>query len=128
MARNNNFLFLKGYGQDVGDLMYQLGDLFLMPSSFEPCGISQMLAMRAGQPCLVHSVGGLKDTVEHNVSGFCFNGDTLSTQADALLQSLTEALSLYQTNPKQWQAIKRRAADARFSWDSVVTDYITYLY
>jgi len=84
--------------------------------------------MRAGQPCLVHSVGGLKDTVEHNVSGFCFNGDTLSTQADALLQSLTEALSLYQTNPKQWQAIKRRAADARFSWDSVVTDYITYLY
>jgi starch synthase len=128
MARNNNFLFLKGYGQGVGDLMYQLGDLFLMPSSFEPCGISQMLAMRAGQPCLVHSVGGLKDTVEHNVSGFCFNGDTLSTQADALLQSLTEALSLYQTNPKQWQAIKRRAADARFSWDSVVTDYITYLY
>ncbi|WP_352244219.1 glycosyltransferase, partial [Psychrobacter sp. GW208-MNA-CIBAN-0184] len=58
MARNSNLLFLKGYGQGVGDLMYQLGDLFLMPSSFEPCGISQMLAMRAGQPCLVHSVGG----------------------------------------------------------------------
>ncbi|MFP3534593.1 starch synthase, partial [Burkholderia sp. SIMBA_042] len=54
MARNSNLLFLKGYGQGVGDLMYQLGDLFLMPSSFEPCGISQMLAMRAGQPCLVH--------------------------------------------------------------------------
>jgi len=121
-------LFLKGYGQSIGDLMYQLGDLFLMPSSFEPCGISQMLAMRAGQPCLVHSVGGLKDTVEHNVTGFCFTGDTLLTQAEALLVSLSEALHVKQTNPKQWQAIKSSAKNTRFGWDSVVTDYITYLY
>ncbi|MGB1293371.1 MAG: glycogen synthase, partial [Pseudoalteromonas sp.] len=39
MARNTNLLFLKGYGQKIGELLYQLGDLFLMPSSFEPCGI-----------------------------------------------------------------------------------------
>ena len=38
MARNSNLLFLKGYGQKIGELLYQLGDFFLMPSSFEPCG------------------------------------------------------------------------------------------
>ncbi len=64
MASHDNFLFLNGYGQALSDQMYLHGDLFLMPSSFEPCGISQMLAMRDGQPCLVHAVGGLKDTVQ----------------------------------------------------------------
>ncbi|XQF91692.1 glycosyltransferase (plasmid) [Pseudoalteromonas espejiana] len=106
MARNSNLLFLKGYGQGVGDLMYQLGDLFLMPSSFEPCGISQMLAMRAGQPCLVHSVGGLKDTVKHNENGFSFNAGTLSKQADSLLKCLHETLTLHKEQPKQWQKLK----------------------
>ena len=46
-----------------------------MPSLFEPCGISQMLAMRNGVPCLVHHSGGLKDTVEHMKTGFSFDGD-----------------------------------------------------
>jgi starch synthase len=87
-----------------------------------------MLAMRAGQPCLVHSVGGLKDTVEHNVTGFSFTGDTLLAQAEAFLVCLSEALSVKQTNPKEWQAIKNSAKHARFGWDDVVTDYITYLY
>lgn len=128
MARNSNLLFLKGYGQGVGDLMYQLGDLFLMPSSFEPCGISQMLAMRAGQPCLVHSVGGLKDTVKHNENGFSFNAGTLSKQADSLLKCLHETLTLHKEQPKQWQKIKANAKGARFSWTQVATDYISYLY
>ena len=128
MARNNNLLFLKGYGQDIGDSMYQLGDLFLMPSSFEPCGISQMLAMRAGQPCLVHSVGGLKDTVEHNVNGFCFKGQTLTEQSDALLNSLKEALTIMQKKPDQWQKIRACAKKTRFSWSHSVLQYMAQLY
>ncbi|KAA1153649.1 glycogen synthase [Pseudoalteromonas sp. FUC4] len=128
MARNSNLLFLKGYGQGVGDLMYQLGDLFLMPSSFEPCGISQMLAMRAGQPCLVHSVGGLKDTVKHHENGFSFNGDTLATQTSNLISCLDETLLIKKQNPKKWHKIKHSAEQMRFSWPQVATDYITTLY
>ncbi len=68
IARSNeNFLYLRGYVDALSGPLYSIADLFLMPSSFEPCGISQMLAMRAGQPCVVHAVGGLKDTVDNNV-------------------------------------------------------------
>jgi len=71
-ARHNNFLFLNHYAERLSRQLYASGDLFVMPSSFEPCGISQMLAMREGQPCLVHAVGGLKDTVSHGSNGFTF--------------------------------------------------------
>ena len=128
MTRNENLLFLKGYAQKVGDLMYQLGDLFLMPSSFEPCGISQMLAMRAGQPCLVHSVGGLKDTVKHNENGFSFNGATLLEQTHSLHVCLAETLAFYKQYPKKWQQIKSNAKAVRFSWSQVASDYISTLY
>jgi len=59
-----NFVYLRGFSEELADTLYRQGDLFFMPSSFEPCGISQMLALRAGQPCLVHHVGGLRDTVQ----------------------------------------------------------------
>jgi starch synthase len=128
MARNSNFLFLKGYAQAVGDTLYELGDLFLMPSSFEPCGISQMLAMRAGQPCLVHSVGGLKDTVIHNKNGFSFSGDSLYGQNEALLNILESVLVMHKKQPKEWQEIAADAKAQRFSWHSVAQDYIHNLY
>ena len=73
MAQHDNFLFLNGFDSALSEYLYPLGDLFLMPSSFEPCGISQLLAMRDGQACLVNEVGGLKDTVKHNETGFSFS-------------------------------------------------------
>lgn len=128
MARNSNLLFLKGYGNYVGELLYELGDLFLMPSSFEPCGISQMLAMRAGQPCLVHQVGGLKDTITHMENGFSFSGDTLQTQSEALVTCFANTLTLKQEQPKQWVEIVSNAKAARFTWSHVAKDYISKLY
>ncbi|MDP2633147.1 MULTISPECIES: glycogen/starch synthase [unclassified Pseudoalteromonas] len=128
MARNTNLLFLKGYGQKIGELLYQLGDLFLMPSSFEPCGISQMLAMRAGQPCLVHQVGGLNDTVTHLENGFCFDGNTLELQCKNLLNCFIETLTLYSKEPKKWQHIVNNARNARFTWDDVAQQYIETMY
>ncbi|WP_404343897.1 glycogen synthase [Pseudoalteromonas mariniglutinosa] len=128
MARNNNFLFLKGYAHSVGESLYQLGDVFLMPSSFEPCGISQMLAMRAGQPCLVHSVGGLRDTVKHLENGFAFSGATLTSQTQAMLCTVKEALALKLDKPQRWQAICQQAKAARFSWQQVAEQYILDLY
>lgn len=127
-ARHDNFLFLCGFSEPLSDAIYRSGHLFLMPSSFEPCGISQMLAMRAGQPCLVHAVGGLADTVRHSVTGFCFDGDTEAAQAQQLLQAFDAALQLRARHPKKWRALRQCAATQRFLWSDVARDYVAQLY
>jgi len=126
--RHNNVLFLCGYSETLADPLYRTGDLFLMPSSFEPCGISQMLAMRATQPCVVHGVGGLKDTVRDNRSGFVFNGSTPTEQAAAFVDSVLHAVELKNTHNDAWQKICIRAASARFSWSEAAQQTIEHLY
>lgn len=123
-----NLVFLHGYSDAVAQALYAQGDLFLMPSSFEPCGISQMLAMRAGQPCLVHCVGGLKDTVTEGETGFAFVGDDLTHQADALVAAFRRALSVHREQPERWQAIRDAASAARFRWTDAVEEYMGELY
>jgi starch synthase len=127
-ARFRNFIFLNGYSDEAARALYANGDLFIMPSSFEPCGISQMLAMRDGQPCVVHRVGGLKDTVTDGVNGFGFEGDTVSEQAERFVAACLRAVEMRRTEPEKWQAIRRNAAAARFSWDDTAAAYLAQLY
>jgi starch synthase len=126
-ARHSNFIFLHGYSEALVNALYGTGDLFLMPSSFEPCGISQMLAMRAGQPCLVHHVGGLRDTVEDKVTGFAFTGKSPTEQADNLIKALQRAL-VAKNKPEKWRAMGNKAAAKRFSWADSVDLYLKQLY
>jgi len=127
-ARFDNFVFLRGYSEDLAEALYNLGDLFFMPSSFEPCGISQMLALRAGQPCLVHHVGGLRDTVLDNETGFVFRGDSPAEQADNLVVAMQRALTLFQDHPAKWKAMRKAAAAQRFEWADSVDAYLKNLY
>ena len=127
-GKYENFVFLRGYAEAFGDLMYHGGDLFLMPSSFEPCGISQMLAMRAGQPCVVHGVGGLHDTVASGETGFVFAGKTPAEQAEAFVECVDQALALRRDHPNRWQRIRKAAAAQRFDWRSTAQQYIEQMY
>ncbi len=127
MTRHDNFLFLRGFSETLADALYAAGDLFLMPSSFEPCGISQMLAMRAGTPCIVHHVGGLRDTVEHGVNGFAFTGTSPREQAEAMLEAVRTACATTQ-KPAIWQGLRRKAAATRFTWDVAIARYVSELY
>lgn len=127
-SRFPNFIFLNGYSDRCADLLYANGDLLLMPSSFEPCGISQMLAMRDGQPCVVHAVGGLRDTVQHEVNGFAFNGTTVNEQVEGFIQSVRAATILLKKDPQLWQQMKNQAAAVRFSWQDTARSYVENLY
>jgi starch synthase len=126
--RHPNFVFLQGFFAELGQRLYENGDLFVMPSSFEPCGISQMVAMRHGQPCLVHAVGGLKDTVQDGLSGFVFEGKDLAEQAEAMIATLARALEVLTEQPATVKAMRRSAASQRFTWQAVVPAYLAQLY
>ena len=123
-----NFIFLNGYDEACARALYANGDLFLMPSSFEPCGISQMLAMRDGQPCIVHKVGGLKDTVVDEKTGFVFSGEHPNVQAANFVQTVFRAVNMMLTVPEKYQEIRRAAFQERFSWSDSVQKYVRYLY
>ncbi len=127
-ARFPNFIFLNGFSDHIARILYANGDLFLMPSSFEPCGIGQMLAMRDAQPCVVHAVGGLGDTVRHEVNGFCFGGKDLDEQAQNFVDTFCRAVHMYENDPEKWQQIKQRAAEARFLWQDAAQQYMEKLY
>ena len=126
--QSDNVVFLQGYSESLADPLYAAGDLFLMPSSFEPCGISQLLAMRAGLPCVVHGVGGLLDTVEADVTGFVFSGKNLTQQANGFVAATMRALQMRDSDPGQWQSICDNASRQRFDWSSSAKATIRCLY
>jgi len=125
---HTNFLFLNNYSDALANRLYTQGHLFLMPSSFEPCGISQMLAMREGQPCLVHAVGGLRDTVRHQQTGFTFSGDSFEEQSEQFVATFRDAVTLREQHPVQWQRICNNARSERFLWRDSVEKYVELLY
>ena len=102
--------------------------MFLMPSSFEPCGISQMLAMRAGQPCVAHAVGGLRDTIADDVTGFLFDGNTQAEKARNFVTACERAMQLKTEASSAWVDMRRAAAAKRFDWSQSAQQYQELLY
>ncbi len=99
--------------------IYAGGDIYLMPSKSEPCGLSQMNAMRYGTVPVVHATGGLKDTVppadENGEGGLGFTFQ--SYNADDFLASLKRCLNLYNHNPEGFRALQQREMEQDFSWN-----------
>lgn len=126
--KKKNFIFINFQSEDVVDSIYRDSDLYFMPSLFEPCGISQMLAMRNGQPCLVHSTGGLKDTVQHVHTGFAFDGDTCEDKVQNMVHCFEEALDIFMNDKASWKNIQKNAKKMRFTWEKSVDDYYKLLY
>lgn len=126
--RKKNFIFLNFQDEGVVDSIYRDSDLYFMPSLFEPCGISQMLAMRHGQPCLVHHTGGLKDTVEHIKTGFVFDGKDNDEKVENMVAVFGEALDIFMNDKPTWKQIQKNAKRMRFTWEKSVDDYYKLLY
>lgn len=121
--RHESFIFLNGFHKESAAALFRRGNLFVMPSAYEPCGITQMMAMREGQPCLVHAVGGLRDTVSDGVNGFSFDGTTLVGKVDNFTSGVRRALELRERHPARWEGIVRAARESRFGWGESAKAY-----
>jgi starch synthase len=117
-AMNKDFLcFFPGYNEPLAHLLYAGGDIYLMPSLFEPCGLSQMIAMRYGTVPVVREVGGLCDTVTDVDSEGGGNGFTFLTyDTQGMLWSLHRAIERF-ANVKAWNKIRMRGMGEDFSWN-----------
>ena len=106
--------------------IYAGGDIYLMPSKSEPCGLSQMNAMRYGTVPVVHATGGLKDTVppadENGKGGLGFTFQ--SYNGDDFLASIKRALNLYRNDPEGFRALQLTDMSQDFSWDVPASRYM----
>lgn len=106
--------------------MYAGADIYLMPSKSEPCGLSQMNAMRYGTVPVVHATGGLKDTVppcdENGKGGLGFTFQ--SYNADDFFAAIVRALNLYRNDPDGFRALQRTEMCQDFSWNVPASRYM----
>lgn len=117
-----------GYNEQLAHRIIAGSDIFLMPSRFEPCGLSQMYAMAYGTPPVVRHTGGLADTVtdsnadtlrDHRASGFAF----AHAETGEFMHAVQRALASYR-NPEEWQAIQGNGMHRDFSWQQAAEQYL----
>ena len=113
------------YSDALSHKIYAASDAFLMPSLFEPCGLSQLMSLRYGTVPIVRETGGLKDTVEpyneyeSTGTGFSF----ANYNAHEMLGVLRYAMRVYYTQRKCWNGIAERAMREDFSWKKSAETY-----
>ena len=120
------FGFSDAFSEDMAAKVFAGADLYLMPSAFEPCGLSQMMAMRYGTVPIVHETGGLKDTVRP-YSDFDGIGDGFSFSeysAKALMLAIEASIKVYFGEHEVFELIKDRCMRKDFSWDKSAQTYM----
>jgi starch synthase len=118
----------QGYDEALSHRIFAASDVTLVPSRFEPCGLTQMYALRYGSLPLVRRTGGLADTVidctledlaEERATGFVFE----RFDADDLLRAVRRAFTLW-SRPRDWRAVQKRGMAQRFGWDTAAERYL----
>jgi starch synthase len=112
------------YDEIMAHKIYAGTDAYMMPSRFEPCGLSQMIALSYGSIPIVNRTGGLSDTVEYynhyikKGNGFVFN----ITYGENFVQTILKSEKIFNDKP-EWNTLMQNAFACNFSWDKSVLDY-----
>lgn len=113
------------YSDKLAHKLYAAADTMLMPSLFEPCGLTQLIALRYGTVPIVRETGGLKDTVmpynefDSTGTGFSFS----NYNGDEMLGAINYSKNVYYDHRKEWDAIVKRGMEIDFSWNSSARQY-----
>lgn len=124
-AESDKFRGYVAFSSEIASKIYAGSDLFLMPSKSEPCGLAQMISMTYGTIPIVHTVGGLKDTVQPfkettaEGNGITFN----SYNAHDMLDAIRRSLEIY-SNENNMRQLKKNAMNTDFSWGKSADKYI----
>lgn len=115
-----NFVFRHEFNERLAHLIYAGADSLVIPSKFEPCGLTQMIAMRYGTLPLVRKTGGLGDSVDDGVDGFEFDKYLPSELSD----KMNEVIKLWKEKPETWQKMVATAMARDFSWKKSAKAYV----
>lgn len=112
------------YTEDLAHRIQAGCDGFLMPSRYEPCGLTQMYALKYGTPPVATAVGGLKDSIvpwpDPKATGFTF----AHPSSQPLYSAILEAISLWESNQEAWHAMMLRAMKSEFTWEKSASRYL----
>ena len=113
------------YSEAMSHKIYASCDAFLMPSLFEPCGLSQLMSLRYGTIPIVRETGGLKDTVEpyneYNSTGTGFS--FANYNAHEMLYTIKYAMDVFYNHKRDWNRMVERAMEKDFSWNTSAREY-----
>jgi len=115
-----NLFFYQGFDEPFAHLCYAGSDMFLMPSTYEPGGLGQLIAMRYGSIPIARKTGGLADTIEDGITGFLFEENS----SEALADSVKVAVLIYNKYEKLWASILKNVMGMDFSWLRSAKAYI----
>jgi len=118
-TKKTNISYISTFDERLARRIFAGSDVTLVPSKFEPCGLTQMIAMRYGSIPLVRKTGGLADSVQEGRTGFVF--DTYSP--DELCKVMWRAIVLRQDDPHAWWQMVGRAMREDFSWGRSAKEY-----
>lgn len=116
------------YSEELSHMLYAAADIVLVPSMYEPCGLSQMIGMRYGAVPVVRKTGGLADTVfdmddqqnQEMANGFVFEG----IDEASLDGALNRAFSYFKDKPDKWKSVVRKLLEIDNSWNNTAGKYI----
>ncbi|MBL8035454.1 MAG: glycogen synthase [Leptospiraceae bacterium] len=124
IATHKNILLFGGFDDELEKRLYAASDCMLMPSEFEPCGTSQMKAMRYGCLPIAAAVGGLIDTIKHDYNGFLYTGHDRTTKAEAFMTCIRRVLDLIKNDKTKFTGLQRNAMLTDFSWNEAAASYL----
>lgn len=125
---NNNIRLILKYDDALSHCIYAASDMFIVPSIFEPCGLTQMIAMRYGSVPIVRKTGGLNDSVfdfdDETIPIEVRNGFTfVKADEQGLSSAMERAFNCYTRKPEVWKQLVQKDMMIDFSWDTSASQY-----